>query len=99
MTALRLVIAPVAQEDLRNIYLYTKRTWGEQQATDYLDQLKDCFWLLTTQPRVGNLRPELGDDVRSLLVKHHVVFYRHKLNQMQIVRVLHGRQDPKLHLL
>ncbi|MBE7373026.1 type II toxin-antitoxin system RelE/ParE family toxin [Pseudomonas lopnurensis] len=97
MTELMLVIAPVAQEDLRNIYLYGMRTWGEQQAGDYLDLVRDCFWHLTIHPDIGVSRPELGQHLRSFVVKQHVVFYRLKLDQLQIVRVLHGRQEPELH--
>ena len=96
MTALALVIAPEAQQDLRDVYLYSKRTWGERQAGVYLGHIKACFWLLTTQPNAGPLRPELGHEVQSFVIKRHVVFYRRQLNQLQIVRVLHGRQDPEL---
>lgn len=98
MTAPILVISPAAQRDLRDIYLYGMRTWGEQRAGDYLDDVRDRFWLLTTQPNIGVLRPELGNDLRSFVAKQHVVCYRLTLNQVQIVRVLHGRQEPELHV-
>ena len=93
MTSRMLVVAPVAQDDLRDIYRYGLRTWGGRQADDYLEQFRDCFWMLTTRHDAGRSRAELGRDLRSFRVRQHVVFYRLAPGQLQIVRVLHARQD------
>lgn len=98
MTALLLVVAPAAQEDLREMYRYGVRNWGQRKAGEYLEHFKDCFWLLTTEPSIGIVRPELGDGLRSFAAKQHVVFYRLTESQVQIVRVLHGRQEAGRHL-
>jgi toxin ParE1/3/4 len=95
---LKLVISPAAQQDLRNIYQYGLRTWGRSQSSDYLDLIRAHFIALTSQPRVAVDRPELAQNMHSLPVKSHVVFYRLETHQLEIVRVLHGRQDPNRHL-
>lgn len=98
MTALLLVVASAAQEDLREIYRYGMRNWGQRKAGEYLKHFKECFWLLTTESGIGIVRPELGDGLRSFATKQHVVFYRLTESQVQIVRVLHGRQEAGRHL-
>ncbi len=94
----KLVLSPEAQRDLRDIYQFGLCTWGQNQSSDYLDALKEHFWHLTTQPFMGTERPELGADMRSFPVKSHIVFYRLQANQIEIVRILHGRQDPNRHI-
>lgn len=90
-----LIISPLAQEDLKNIHRYGTLNWGEHRASVYLDSLKDQFWHLTEHPKMGIEREELLPAMRSLPVESHVVFYRFIDQQVEIVRVLHGRQDPQ----
>ncbi len=98
MNSYKLVIAPLAKYDLKHIYDYGANNWGARQASTYLDNLKDHFWGLTEQPKMGIEREELLPHMRSLPVDSHVVFYRLQQSQVEVVRVLHGRQDPKRHI-
>ena len=98
MSAYKLVIAPLAKHDLKRIYDYSISNWGGRQASDYLDKLKNLFWELTEQPEMGVEREELLPDMRSLPVESHIIFYRSQQSQVEIVRVLHGRQDPQRHI-
>jgi toxin ParE1/3/4 len=47
---------------------------------------------------MGTERPELLPDTRSLLLESHILLYRVTANRVEIIRVLHGRQDPQRHL-
>ena len=94
----QLVIAPAARNDLRDIYQYGLREWGQAQADHYLSRIKDRLWLLTRQPQMGVERPKLLPDARSFAVAQHLLFYRLNENRIEIIRILHGRQDPHLHL-
>ena len=98
MSAYNLVIAPLAKHDLKRIYDYSISNWGSRQTSDYLDKLKKIFWELTEQPKMGVEREELFPNMRSFSVDSHVVFYRLQQSQVEIVRVLHGRQDPRRHI-
>jgi toxin ParE1/3/4 len=95
---LKLVISPAAQQDLRDIHQFSLRTWGQAQSSEYLAQIKEQFWTLSTQPHIGVERPELAQGLRSIPVKNHILFYRVQNQQLEIVRVLHGRQDPNWHI-
>ena len=98
MASHQLVIAPAAQNDLKDIYQYGLRQWGLTQSESYLSTIKNQFWLLTQQPLMGTERPELLANIRSLPIESHTLFYRVTNNRVEIIRVLHGRQDPQRHL-
>lgn len=98
MAPYQLVIAPAAKNDLKEIYQYGLRQWGQAQSESYLSTIKKQFWLLTQQPLMGTERPELLPNSRSLPIESHTLFYRVTANRVEIIRVLHGRQDPQRHL-
>jgi len=93
-----LIIAPAAQNDLKDIYRYGLTQWGAAQSDKYLAALKSQFWSLTEQALIGTERPELLPDARSLPMQSHTLFYRVTANRVEIIRVLHSRQDPKRHI-
>ncbi len=98
MSSYNLVIAPLAKNDLEHIYDYSIHNWGVRQASDYLDNLKKHLWKLTEQPKMGIEREDLLPNMRSFPVDSHVVFYRLAQSQVEIVRILHGRQYPPHHI-
>lgn len=98
MISLSLVLSPAAREDLRAIHQYGAHQWGKPRSDEYMNSLKDKLWLLLQQPEIGKARPELSPDVRSVSVTSHVIFYQVQREQLQIIRILHGRQDVTRHL-
>lgn len=98
MPAHQLVIASAVKADLKETYRYGLRQWGQAQSDSYLENMKDQFWLLTEQPLLGVERPELLPGTRSLVIESHALFYRVTTDKVEIIRVLHGRQDPQRHL-
>jgi toxin ParE1/3/4 len=94
----RLIIAPAAKSDLNNIYQYGLQRWGKNQANNYLTVIKEQLWSLTEKPLMGMDRSDLLPDARSLTIKSHAVFYRVASSRIEIIRVRHGRQSPRLHV-
>jgi len=94
----KLVISPAALDDLRDIFHFGLRNWGQSRATRYLDTLKEQLWRLAEQPLIGLERPELFPEIRSFPVESHIVFYQVQSKQVEIIRVLHGRQNPNRHI-
>ncbi len=95
----KLTIPPIVKDDLRVIYQYGRLNWGEAKASDYIDNVKIKFWSLTEHPEIGIKQEALLPDLRSLIVNKHIIFYRIKKQQIEIIRVLHARQDPQRHLI
>ncbi len=98
MPSHQLIISPATKADLKEIYQYGLRQWGQAQSDNYLEILKEKFWSLTEQPLVGTERPELLSGIRSLPIESHILFYRVTASSVEIIRVLHARQDPARHL-
>jgi len=98
LSAYQLVIAPAAKSDLKAIYQYGLQRWGQNQSDNYLTLIKDQLWSLTEHPLLGIERTELLPNARSLIIQSHTLFYRVSAQQLEIIRVLHNRQDPQRHL-
>lgn len=92
-------VARPAIADLRRIGQYTRRRWGVEQARRYLSELDSCFIRLAERPRLGRT----ADHIRPGLWRHgqgsHVVYYRRTDHGIRVIRVLHERMLPELHLL
>jgi toxin ParE1/3/4 len=97
VAAYKLIIAPAAKNDLKDIYQYGIREWGQAQSESYLSTIKNQLWLLTEQPFIGVERAEILSDIRSLAIQSHTLFYRLTAGQIEIIRVLHCRQDALRH--
>lgn len=93
-----LIISPLALGDLKNIFQYGINSLHRVEATSYLDRLKERLWHLTEYPEIGRPRDDLLPLMRSLVVEQHVVFYQVREKQISVVRILHSRQDPQIHI-
>jgi len=82
-----------AETDIQDIYIFSEEKWGEKQARDYVLGLYDVFVSIGDNPRMGRLRRELGDGIRSLPLASHVIFFMEWQGETAIVRVLHKSRD------
>lgn len=99
MSKAKLAISPAAKSDLTNIYRYGLTAWGAAQSFSYLSKLKSEIWRLVDYPMMGVDRSRLLPNLRSLPVGSHILFHRFERHSVQLVRVLHGRQDPEKNLI
>ena len=86
-------LSPEADRDLEDIFYYTEREFGFNQAIEYLSGFDGLFGKLVNSPELGKEREEIRKGLRSLLKEKHVVFYRILGNRIRIVRILHGSRD------
>ncbi|MFH0783720.1 MAG: type II toxin-antitoxin system RelE/ParE family toxin [Pseudomonadota bacterium] len=83
-----------AMADLVDIGRYTEEHWGFEQRNKYLTMLDSCFHDLAEKPAEGRDCSDIRHGYRKINVGSHVVFYRQKQSdEIEIVRVLHGRMD------
>ncbi|HLG56801.1 MAG TPA: type II toxin-antitoxin system RelE/ParE family toxin [Vicinamibacterales bacterium] len=85
-------LSSLAEQDLDEIWLYVAGDASPSTADRLIDDIIDRFNLLAEQPRMGRLRAEFGEGVRSFTVENHIIYYRHE-GDVLIARVLHGRRD------
>jgi len=91
----KLHLSPAAAEDLENILQYTLDTWGEKQFNVYLNSFQQAFDSILLDPEsvLSKKRDELFADCRSINSGHHIVFFRLKNRNIEIIRVLHEKMD------
>ncbi len=78
---------------------YTRKQWGKAQQTRYLSQLDAAFHDLADKPETGRACDDIREGYYKYGVGKHLIFYRHKeKDQIEIVRILHGRMDIDQHL-
>ena len=87
-------ITNAAQEDLRNIWDYTKNNWSRNQANKYFNQLIAQIEYISQNPHVGQLLLHVRKNYRSLSMKSHRIYYKSVSdNTIEIVRILHQKMD------
>ena len=83
---------PRARKDLLDIWLYIAID-NETAANALLKRIEHALQMLALNPESGRRRPDLSPDLRSFPVGNYVVFYSLAAAGLEIVRVLHARQD------
>ena len=66
---------------------------GVLQADVYIGLLGAAFQNIADQPGIGRVRAEIRQDLLSILVKEHVVFFKITRSGIAVVRVLHQSMD------
>ena len=94
----QLHFSPASKADLKGIFQFGLSRWGRTNSVNYLDRLEEHAWLLTEQPFVGVERKDLQTSLRSLPAESHILFYRVVSNRIEILRILHKKQDPSSNL-
>ena len=85
-------IAPRAQDDLDEIWSYVADD-SQASAGRLIALFRQKFLLLSSQPLIGEVRPELVADLRSFCVGNYVVLYRLVQRSIEVVHVVHAVRD------
>lgn len=94
----RLIYRPDALADLTEAEVYTRRTWGDDQAKRYIAVLVADIKAL----RASALRHPLYDTVHPGLRRkrsgmHHIYYLASKAH-VEVLKIIHVQRDPGLHL-
>lgn len=91
------ILSQEADFDLEEIFEYSYAEFGLNQAIKYLGEIDDVFIKIVNTPEIGRTRNEIKQDLYSLPIGKHTVFYRILIDHIRIVRILHGVQDILRH--
>ena len=89
-------LTPKAEEDLEAIWGYSFRQFGIVQADAYIGRIAAVFDVLAMHD-IGTHRPELGDNIRSLPVEQHMIYFVPMYSVITIIRILSQSQDTIRH--
>ena len=86
-------LTPAARQDLEQIWTYSARTWGAEQADQYLDALERSLDTLVSMPDLARERSEFTPPVRIHPTAQHLIVYVITKDHLAVLRVLGGRQN------
>jgi toxin ParE1/3/4 len=87
-------LAPQAECDLEEIWLYTFDNWSAEQADRYHNQIMAAIEGLAGGSREGRAIDDIRPGYRKLAVASHFLFYRiADAGMIDIIRILHQRMD------
>jgi toxin ParE1/3/4 len=89
---MKIIVSDEADNDLLQIFSYLNQR-SSQATQSILDDINRCFVNLASLPLRGSPRPDLGRDVRSVIVSPYLIFYAARRDHVTILRVLHGSRD------
>ncbi|MCH7623905.1 MAG: type II toxin-antitoxin system RelE/ParE family toxin [Nitrospinae bacterium] len=84
-----------ARDDLIHIKRYIARESGSQStAIQYTEKIREqCRKLADLPGKMGRLRPELGENLRSFPYGNYVIFFMYNDDCLEIVTIIEGHRD------
>lgn len=86
---MKLVLTAAAEADLRDIFRYSRTTFGKTVAARYLGALNAKIARLVANPQIGRRFDTIDDDMRRIACLRHHIYFRTIGDELRIVRILH----------
>ncbi|WP_275786327.1 type II toxin-antitoxin system RelE/ParE family toxin [Pararhizobium gei] len=87
-----------AEDDILALFLDGIEMFGLIQAGRYKDELKHCFQLIASRPKMGRLAPSIGEGVRRHEHQSHIILYEETKGTIVILAVVPARSVRLLKL-
>ena len=93
---MEIVWTGLAIDSLSNIIQYVQSWFGQEIASDVSTKILAFVDSLSTSPCIGKRMRNLSQygDIRCIIYKQNQIYYRIFENQVEIILVWDGRQDP-----
>lgn len=89
---MQLLITPMAARDLEEIGDYIAQA-NPIRAGSFVAELRAHCQKICLNPAGYRQRPELSDHLRSCTHGNYVIFFEATIEQVTIIRILHGARD------
>ncbi len=88
------IISEKALEDINKIWVYTAENWSVEQANRYYNLIVDEIEYIAQNFEMARDFEHVRKSYRISKVKSHLLFFKkNKLNEIEVIRVLHERMD------
>lgn len=84
-----------AKSDVDDIFDYSESKFGYNQALEYFLDLESLFEQLVNFPHEGIIRNDIQENIRSIPVGSHIVYYSVLEKSILIIRILHHSQNAQ----
>ena len=86
------VYTSAARQDLADILAFIARDKPDA-AMAWVDKIEAKCLLIASQPEIGEMKQQLGENVRANIVGRYVIFHRQANDQVEILRVIAGDRN------
>jgi plasmid stabilization system protein ParE len=84
-----------AQISLKRVAQYLEDYFGKEKAIRYFNEMLARIEKLSTNPKLGKHRPDLGDEVWSYLVHKNVrIYYRYSADTVHVLLLKYTKSNP-----
>ncbi len=87
-----LLFTKASMQDLEGIYDYIALD-NVESANKLIKKFQKCWQLIADKPSLGSKRNKFIKGLQSITEGNYVIFYRKNLNNIEIIRILHGARD------
>jgi toxin ParE1/3/4 len=88
------IISEKALEDINYIWIYTAENWSVEQANRYYNLIYDEIEYIVKDFEMAHDFGKIRKSYKYSKVKSHLIFFKKdKMNEIEVVRVLHERMD------
>lgn len=82
-------LSPKAISDIQSVTTFIGRD-SKRAAQQWAVDVTEKFRIIGRSPKIGVLRPELGQTQRTFPFGNYLIFYRELSNGVEVLRVLHA---------
>lgn len=88
------IINEKALEDINKIWIYTEENWSEEQADRYYNLIFDEIEYIVANFEMARDFENVRKNYKFSKVKSHYIFFKKiKINEIEVIRILHERMD------
>ncbi|CAM3965724.1 type II toxin-antitoxin system RelE/ParE family toxin [Flavobacterium weaverense] len=88
------VISEKAVEDINNIWIYTAENWSVAQADRYYNLIFDEIEYIVNNFDMARDFGKIRKSYKCSKVKSHLIFFKKdKMNEIEVIRILHERME------
>ncbi|MBN9612853.1 MAG: type II toxin-antitoxin system RelE/ParE family toxin [Actinobacteria bacterium] len=91
-------LTPAARRDLSSIWDFTQERWDARQAETYVTEIWHAIERVAAEPERGRSCDEIRVGYRRYAIGSHLIFYIENSSGVDVIRILHRRMDPALHV-
>ena len=94
------IISKKAVEDINNIWIYPVENWSVAQADRYYNLIYDEIEYIVNNFDMARDCGKIRKSYKYSKVKSHLIFFKKdKMNEIEVVRVLHEKMDVESRLI
>jgi toxin ParE1/3/4 len=95
---LQVNFSPESESDIFNIWEFGASIFGDVQATRYVLDIKERVNWLAGNTEIWNRRSDVDASIYSYVQGSHQIFFEVEGDVLNVLRILHQRMDPGIHL-